>query len=50
LRVGLEDAPLRAERSNAEWVAQAATAIAKAGGQLATAHEIRVATHAPDVG
>jgi uncharacterized protein (DUF849 family) len=41
LRVGLEDAPLGSERSNAQWVAHAAAAIASAGGELATAAELR---------
>jgi uncharacterized protein (DUF849 family) len=43
VRVGLEDAPLRSERSNAQWVAHAVAAIASAGGELATATELRAA-------
>ncbi len=41
LRVGLEDAPLGCTTTNAELVAQAGRAVREAGGQLATASEIR---------
>jgi 3-keto-5-aminohexanoate cleavage enzyme len=43
VRVGLEDAPLGSERSNRQWVSHAADAIRKAGGELATAADIRQA-------
>jgi uncharacterized protein (DUF849 family) len=49
LRVGLEDAPFGSERSNPQWVAHAARAIAAAGGDLATADEVRAALAACDV-
>jgi uncharacterized protein (DUF849 family) len=41
VRVGLEDAPLGTDVRNAMWVDQAAAAIENAGGQVATATEIR---------
>ena len=41
VRVGLEDAPLGTETTNLEWVEQAAAAIERAGGQVATAAEVR---------
>lgn len=41
VRVGLEDAPLGSERSNRQWVSHAADAIQKAGGELATAEDVR---------
>lgn len=41
VRVGLEDAPLGSDRSNRQWVTHAATKIQKAGGELATADEVR---------
>lgn len=43
VRVGLEDAPLGSSTGNEEWVGRAAEAIAKAGGTLATAAELRAA-------
>jgi uncharacterized protein (DUF849 family) len=43
VRTGLEDAPLRAERSNVELAASAAAAIRAAGGTLASAAEVRQA-------
>jgi uncharacterized protein (DUF849 family) len=47
VRVGLEDAPFGSERSNAQWVQAAATAITNSGGGLATASEVRAALAAP---
>jgi 3-keto-5-aminohexanoate cleavage enzyme len=41
VRVGLEDAPLGTELSNLEWVEQAVAAIEQAGGQVASAVEVR---------
>lgn len=41
VRVGLEDAPLGSTRSNLEWVREARRAIEGAGGQLASAGEVR---------
>jgi uncharacterized protein (DUF849 family) len=41
IRVGLEDAPLGGGRTNRDWVKAAARAIDTAGGQLATAPEVR---------
>jgi 3-keto-5-aminohexanoate cleavage enzyme len=41
VRVGLEDAPLGSERSNRQWVSHAADAIKRAGGELATADDVR---------
>jgi uncharacterized protein (DUF849 family) len=41
VRVGLEDAPFGTEITNVQWVEQAAAAIDHAGGQVATAAEIR---------
>lgn len=43
LRVGLEDAPLGSERSNLEWVRAGRRAIELAGGELASADEVRAA-------
>lgn len=47
VRVGLEDAPLGTEITNTEWVSGAARAIAAAGGQLASATQIRQAFKRP---
>jgi 3-keto-5-aminohexanoate cleavage enzyme len=41
VRVGLEDAPLGTEFTNLQWVEQAAAAIEQAGGQVASAVEVR---------
>ena len=41
VRVGLEDSPFQSPRSNAELVEAAVTAIQKAGGEPATAAEVR---------
>ena len=43
VRVGLEDAPLGCDRSNLQLVEAAAQTIASAGGELASAAEVRVA-------
>ncbi len=43
VRAGLEDAPLGTDRSNAQLVEEAAERIARAGGHLANAAEIRAA-------
>jgi len=43
VRVGLEDAPLGSTRSNVEWVETAVAAIRAAGGEPATAGEVRAA-------
>jgi uncharacterized protein (DUF849 family) len=41
VRVGLEDAPLGTDVTNIKWVERAAVAIENAGGQIATAAEVR---------
>ena len=41
VRVGLEDAPLGSERTNLQWVEAATKAIDNAGGELATAADVR---------
>lgn len=41
IRVGLEDAPLGTKESNASLVRQAVDGIKKAGGEVATASEVR---------
>ena len=41
VRVGLEDAPLGTEIANVRWVERAAATIARSGGRLASADEIR---------
>ena len=41
IRVGLEDAPFSATRSNLDWIRHAADRIAGAGGTLATADQVR---------
>ena len=43
VRVGLEDSPFQLQRSNVELVEAAVTAIQKAGGEPATAAEVRAA-------
>jgi uncharacterized protein (DUF849 family) len=43
VRVGLEDAPLGSQRSNVHWVRLARRAIERAGGELASAAEVRAA-------
>jgi uncharacterized protein (DUF849 family) len=43
VRTGLEDVPLGSERTNVELVAQSAAAIARAGGTLASAPDVRKA-------
>jgi uncharacterized protein (DUF849 family) len=50
VRVGLEDAPLGSERTNVEWVEQARARIENAGGELASAEEIRAALRAVEMG
>ncbi|OUS05536.1 hypothetical protein A9Q90_06625 [Gammaproteobacteria bacterium 54_18_T64] len=41
VRVGLEDAPFQSEKSNVQWVEEAVKAIRAAGGEPATAADIR---------
>lgn len=43
LRVGLEDAPFGSARGNRDWVAAGRRAIERAGGELASAAEVRAA-------
>jgi len=43
IRVGLEDAPVRDNRSNLDWVAIAVDEIENAGGRVATPDEVRAA-------
>ncbi|MDE2361413.1 MAG: 3-keto-5-aminohexanoate cleavage protein [Hyphomicrobiales bacterium] len=43
VRVGLEDAPWRTPRTNAQWVAEAAAQIRAAGGEPASTKEVRAA-------
>ena len=43
IRVGLEDAPWRTPLTNAQWVQEATCAIRKAGGEPASAAEVRTA-------
>jgi uncharacterized protein (DUF849 family) len=50
VRVGLEDAPLRSERSNLQWVEAAVTGIVNAGGELAMPAEVRGFLEARDKG
>ena len=47
VRVGLEDAPWGSDKSNREWVEEAARRIQNSGGELATAQDIR-ATLSPE--
>jgi 3-keto-5-aminohexanoate cleavage enzyme len=42
VRVGLEDAPFGSEKSNVQWVEEAARTIANCGGALATAQDVRM--------
>ena len=46
VRVGLEDAPWGSGLSNLEWVRSAADAIRKAGGEIATAAQVRATLRA----
>jgi 3-keto-5-aminohexanoate cleavage enzyme len=41
VRVGLEDAPFGSDRSNRQWVSHAANTIQRAGGEPATADDVR---------
>lgn len=50
VRVGLEDAPFGAERSNVQWVEAAVTAIDSAAGVLATAADVRAVLAAVEMG
>jgi uncharacterized protein (DUF849 family) len=50
VRVGLEDAPLGSERTNLQWVEEARARIENAGGELATAAEVRAVLHAVEMG
>ncbi len=50
VRVGLEDAPKLSERGNLWWVEDAAQRIRAAGGELATAAEVRAALKEGDNG
>ena len=43
VRVGLEDAPWGSDRSNLQWVEEAARQIENCGGTLATAQDVRAA-------
>lgn len=43
VRVGLEDAPLGSDKTNVQWVEQAAKIIDNMGGELATARDVRSA-------
>lgn len=43
VRVGLEDAPFGSDKSNLEWVEEAAQRIRDAGGELASAMDVRAA-------
>jgi len=48
VRVGLEDAPWGSEKSNVDWVREAAQRIENAGSTLATAEEVRAALGVDD--
>jgi uncharacterized protein (DUF849 family) len=50
VRVGLEDAPWGSQRSNVDWVREAARRIDNAGGQLATPADVRAVLHALEMG
>ena len=39
--VGLEDAPFQSPKTNVQWVEEAVKAIRRAGGEPATAAEVR---------
>jgi 3-keto-5-aminohexanoate cleavage enzyme len=41
VRVGLEDAPFKTAKSNLQWIEDAVRGIRSAGGELATANEVR---------
>jgi len=43
VRVGLEDAPWRAPLTNMQWVKRAVDGIGQAGGEPASAKEVRAA-------
>lgn len=43
VRVGLEDAPLGSDKTNVQWVEQAAKIIDNMGGELAAARDVRAA-------
>jgi uncharacterized protein (DUF849 family) len=43
VRVGLEDAPWRTLLTNRQWVEQAVAGIRKAGGEPASAQDVRAA-------
>jgi 3-keto-5-aminohexanoate cleavage enzyme len=43
VRVGLEDAPLGSDKTNMQWVEQAARVIDNMGGELASARDVRAA-------
>ena len=43
VRVGLEDAPFGSDKSNLQWVEEAAQRIGNVGGELATARDVRAA-------
>ncbi|HWQ38458.1 MAG TPA: 3-keto-5-aminohexanoate cleavage protein [Burkholderiales bacterium] len=43
VRVGLEDAPFGSDRSNVQWVEEAARIITNCGSELASAAEVRIA-------
>jgi uncharacterized protein (DUF849 family) len=50
VRVGLEDAPLGSERTNLQWVEAARERIENAGGELATAADVRAALEKVEMG
>lgn len=50
VRVGLEDAPFDSQRSNLEWVEEAARRIDSAGGELARPEDVRKVLEAADIG
>ncbi|MBM3393815.1 MAG: 3-keto-5-aminohexanoate cleavage protein [Betaproteobacteria bacterium] len=50
VRVGLEDAPFGSERSNAQWVEAAVTAVERVGGEVATVSDVRTTLRAIELG
>jgi uncharacterized protein (DUF849 family) len=50
VRVGLEDAPWGSQRSNLDWVREAARRIDNAGGELATPADVRAVLRAVEMG
>ena len=50
VRVGLEDAPFGSQRSNLEWVEEAARRIDNAGGELAKPDDVRGVLQAVEMG